>query len=167
MKPCRKLRPPTGPISPAQNAPASGTGAEQLLDHAGVVVRARGRGGCPRPLHVNSSAASPRTPVEQRAQVLVGGVGVPHLELHGRADVDALADRERAAALVGAEHVAHEEVAAVEVELVLVDDDADVQAVAHQLAFVVGRGLHELLQARHRGLARELVDEVALGAWSP
>src|SRR4029453_689605 len=26
VKPCRKLRPPTGPISPAQNAPASGIG---------------------------------------------------------------------------------------------------------------------------------------------
>ena len=38
MKPCRKLRPPTGPISPAQNAPATGNGPEQLVDDTGVVV---------------------------------------------------------------------------------------------------------------------------------
>ena len=66
--------------------------------------------------------------------------------------------------LVDAEHVAHEEVAALEVEPVLVDDETEVQPVAHQLAVVVGRRLHDLLQPRHRGLTRELVHEVALGA---
>ena len=155
MKPWRKLRPPTGPISPAQNAPASGTGPSSSSTtpaswsgsgnrRAAAVAREQQRG----------VAA---TPAEQRAQVLVGGVRVAHLELHGLADVDAVADRDRTGAAVGAEHVAHEEVAAVEVELVLVDDDPEVQALAHQLAVRFGRGLHDLLQPRHRGLAGELV----------
>ena len=38
MKPWRKFRPPTGPISPAQNAPAIGTGPSSSVDDAGVVV---------------------------------------------------------------------------------------------------------------------------------
>ena len=82
----------------------------------------------PRPLHVNSSAASPSTGSEQQAEVLVGGGGVADVELHGLPDLDPVADRERAGVLVDAEHVAHEEVAAAEVEPVLVDDDAEVQA---------------------------------------
>ncbi len=56
-----------------------------------------------------------------------------------------------------------EEVAAREVELVLVDDDPEVQTVAHQLAFGFGRDLHQLLQARHRRLTGQFVHEVAFG----
>jgi hypothetical protein len=71
---------------------------------------------------------------------------------------------DRTVATVGAEHVAHEEVTACEVELVLVDDDAEVQAVAHELALGLRCGLHDLLETGHRGPARELVDQVALRA---
>ena len=53
--------------------------------------RRRGRGRPkrwrPRPLHVNSRAASASTPGEQLPEVLVGRGGVPDVELHGLADV--------------------------------------------------------------------------------
>ena len=118
----------------------------------------------PRPLQVNSSAPAPDTPDEQATEVFVGRVRVAHLELHGLTDVDLLADRERAGRLVDAEQVAHEEVAALEVETVLVDDEAEVQPVAHELAVFVGRRLNDLLQPIHRRLPGELVREIALGA---
>jgi hypothetical protein len=47
---------------------------------------------------------------------------------------------------------------------VLVDDDAEVQPAAHQLALVVVGREHEILEAAHCGLAGELVEQVALGA---
>ena len=70
------------------------------------------------------------TRAEQVTEVFVGGGGVAHLELHGRPDVDALADRERAAGLVGAEHVADEEVAAAKSSLCSSTTTPDVQTVA-------------------------------------
>ena len=153
MKPCRKLRPPTGPISPAQNAPASGIGprssSTRPASWSGTPKRCR-----PRPLHVNSRAASASTPGEQLPEVLVGRVGVADVELHGLADADLLADRERARALVGAEQVADEEVAPAELGLVLVDDEPDVQAAAEQLALLLRGGAGELLEALDRRLAR-------------
>ena len=54
--------------------------------------------------------------------------GVADLELHGRADRHRVADGHGAGLPVGAEHAADEEVAALEVELALVDHDAAVQA---------------------------------------
>ena len=77
VKPCRKLRPPTGPSSPAQNMPATGAGADGRRDHLGVVVglaeqadapavagedqRAGGRAGRP------AARAGPRRPRRRRA----------------------------------------------------------------------------------------------------
>ena len=118
----------------------------------------------PRPLHVNSSTPSPSTPASNAAQILVGGFGVPHLELHRLPDLDLFADGQRPRLLVDPEEVADEEVAAPEVEVVLVDDEADVEALAHEPAVLVAGGLHDLLQPVHRGHPRELVREVALGA---
>jgi len=97
-------------------------------------------------------------------QILVGRVGVADVELDRLADVDHLADGQRPRRLVGAEQIAYEKVAPLEVEPVLVDDEAKVQSLAHEPAIIVGRALHDLLEPRQRGLARELVHEVALGA---
>ena len=133
MKPCRKLRPPTGPISPAQNAPASGQRPEQLVDDAGVVVGHAEQAPSPPVAREQQRGARPRRRSSSVAQVLVGGVGVADVELHGLADARRRR-RPRCAPVVavGAEHVADEEVAAAEVGLVLVDDEADVQAGAHE-----------------------------------
>ena len=164
VKPCRKFRPPIGP----DLARAERAGQRHRSRAAPRRPTASWSGSAnrwvPRPLHVKSSAPAPRHAVEQAPQVLVGGVRVAHLELHGLADLDLLADRERAGRLVDAEQVADEEVAALEVETVLVDDETDVQPLAHELAVLVARGLNNLLQPVHRGLTGELVHEVALGA---
>ena len=166
MKPWRKLRPPTGPISPAQNAPATRDRAEQLARRApaswsGTPKRCR-----PRPLQVNSergrgprrrraARAGPRRRRRRRA---------PGTARSGRRSTWSPTD-ERARLLVGAEHVAHEEVAAAELGLVLVDDEADVQAAPEQLALVVGRRSRRAPCSRvERGLPAELLDDVPLGA---
>ena len=162
VKPCRKLRPPTGPISPAQNAPASGTRPEEIVDERGVVVGATEEPG-PAPVAREQQRGVAVDRCEEQPEVLVGRGRVAHLELHGLADLEAVADGERTVVLVDAEQVADEEVAATELEAVLVDDDAEMQPAAHQLALVVVRGEHEILQAAHRGLPRELVEQVPLG----
>ena len=87
----------------------------------------------PRPLQVKSSApaggvpssAMPRSTAA--VEILVRGARVAHLQPHGLADADALADRDRAGLGVGGEDPAHEEVAALVVGLVRVDDEAEEQ----------------------------------------
>ena len=127
MKPCRKVRPPTGPISPAQNAPATGSGPSSWSTTA-ASWSGSPKNRMPRPLHVKSSAADASSPGEHLAQVLVGGGGVAHVELHRLTHRDVVADDDRAGLGITAEHVAHEEVAALEVGAVLVDHDPEVQA---------------------------------------
>ena len=163
VNPCRKLRPPTGPISPAQNAPAIGSGPSSRsttpASWSGVPKRC-----CPRPLHVNSSAPPASCAGEQRAAGLRRrrprrGRGTARSGRRSR--------RRRSRArrsLVGAEHVADEEVAPPELDLVLVDDEADVQTVADQLAVFVARRGRAVLEPRQRGLTGELLDPVPLGA---
>ena len=117
MKPWRKFRAPTGPISPAQKHPATGSGPSSWSTSAGVVVG------------LAEQALAPAVAGEQQggvglgggqqvAQVLVGGVGVADVELHRPARRDDVADGDGAAALVGAHHVADEEVAPAELGLV-------------------------------------------------
>ena len=163
MNPWRKLRPPTGPISPAQNAPAVGSGPRSWsttpASWSGTPKNRR-----PRPLHVNSSAAERVDAGQHLAQVLVGGRGVAHVELHGLADGDVVAHHDGAGRLVAAEHVAHEEVAASEVGLVLVDHDAEVQAGAHERAVLLRRRGRAVLHALDRRRPGELLDAVALAA---
>ncbi len=68
MKPCRKLRPPTGPISPAHEPPAMGSGPSSSS------IRAASWSGTPksrlpRPLQVNSRAPAPdRLPAGEAAR---------------------------------------------------------------------------------------------------
>ena len=72
------------------------------------------------------------------AQVLVGGLGVADVELDGLADADQVGDRD-GPGVVGPDHVADQEVAALERLLVLVDHPADVQAVLDPPLVVGGR----------------------------
>ena len=89
---------------------------------------------------------------------------VADLELQRLADLDVVADRDRADVGVGAQHVADEEVTAGEVGLVLVDDQPDREALAQQVAFGLVGGRGELLESLEGGLAAELDDQVAVGA---
>ena len=66
---------------------------------------------------------------------------------------------------VQAEDVAHQEVAALEVAAVLVDDAADVQALLEQVLVLRVEALPELLQLLQRRFAAQLPDDVVLGAW--
>ena len=137
--------------------------AEQVLHHAGVVVG-----------HGEEVAATPVAGEQQRRlgvdpgqhlpEILVGGAGVPDVELHGLAHRDLLADRQRARALLGTEQVADEEVAPAELGLVLVDDESHVEAAAQQLAFLFRRRAGEVLEALDRRLPAQLLDEVVLAA---
>ena len=66
MNPCTKLRPPTGPISPAHSAPAIGSGPEQPVDDAGVVV-GRAEEVLPAPVAREQQRAAGVVAGEQRA----------------------------------------------------------------------------------------------------
>ena len=106
--------------------------AEQVLHHAGVVV------GDGEEVTATSVAREQQRglgvdPGKHLPEILVGGAGVPDVELHGLSHRDLLADRQRALALVGTEQVADEEVAAAELGLVLVDDEPDVESAPQQL----------------------------------
>ena len=157
MKPCRKFSPADRPDLAGAERARDRERPEQLVDHAGVVVG-----------HAEEPAAAAVAREEQRglgldaaeqlAQVLVGGRRVADVELHRLADGDVVADDDRARGLVAAEHVAHEEVAAAEVGLVLVDDDAEVQAGTHErpvlLARLGGGVLHAVRSRRARRAPR-------------
>src|SRR5207247_2795020 len=75
---------------------------------------------------------------QQRAQVFTGGGAVPDLELHGLPDPDVVGDRQAAGLLVDPDQVADQEVPALELALVLVNDDPQVQC-ALGLALLGGR----------------------------
>ena len=64
--------------------------------------------------------------------------------------------------LARTEHAADQEVAAPELGLVLVDDDADLQPLGQQQPLVVGQRLGHLGEPLERGLAAELADDVVL-----
>ena len=89
--------------SSAASSPASWSGSANIRD--------------PRPLQVNSRAPAagrpPRTVfswVQDAPEILVGRLGVPHVELHGLAHLDVLAHRDGAGFGVGAEDAADQEV---------------------------------------------------------
>src|SRR5262249_37221510 len=71
--------------------------------------------------------------VEHVAEVLVGGGRVAHLVLGGGADLDDVADLDGAGVGVPAHDGADEEVAAAKVELVLVNDPAELDAAVEEL----------------------------------
>ena len=91
---------------------------------------------CPRPLQVKTRAASPVGVGEHRPQVLVGGHGVAHLELDGRAHLHAIADGQGPLEPIRAHDAADEEVAALERRPVLVDGDAELQPRGQERSFL-------------------------------
>ena len=93
---------------------------------------------------------------EAQAEVLVGGLGVADVELDGLSDPDQVGDLD-GSRVVGPDHVADQEVAALERSLIFVDHPADVQAVLEPALIVFGELLEHLAQrlpARGGGRAR-------------
>ena len=103
VKPCRWLRPPTGPISPPAKKPATRGGAEPApttvsASWSARAEQRRARGRCRRTAaHRARPPPSVRNRAEHRLQLVVRGVGVADLEAHRAADLDDVADHDRAA----------------------------------------------------------------------
>ncbi len=114
-------------------------------------------------MQVNSSDASPFHLTEERTQVLVGGDGVANLELDRRADLDPVADGEGLTIPHRTHHTAYQEVAPVEVQLVLVDHPAQVQALGGELPVLGRELLDHRLQLVERRDAGQLEQQVAVG----
>ncbi len=167
VKPCRKLRPPTGPISPAAKKPAVGRPAQLTVDQPGVVVgdaehapaaavagEDEGAGG-----GTTRQRIDPYT--ELAPQILVGRAGIAGVQSHDLTGTDARADGDPSGVAIGAEQATDEEVALLVVGLAALDHDAHEQAPGDQRALVRGEladdGL-DRLQGRSPG---ELVDHVA------
>ena len=112
---------------------------EQLVDAGRRRGRARRSSWRPRPLQVNRSAAAAASPASISRRSSSAAAASRTWNCTVWPTVIVVADHDRAGRLVAAEHVAHEEVAALEVDVVLVDDDAEVQARAHQRAVLLAR----------------------------
>src|SRR3954451_18750460 len=139
----------------------SGTAFDVGVDDLCVVIRSTEEVGAAAVAGEHERALS-LAPGHQLAQIVIGGRGVAHLELHRRADIDLVADRDRADVAVTAEHGANEEVAAVEFDLVLVDDAAEVDPSLRQLAFFGVELLQQFDEALECRAARQLVDDAAI-----
>ncbi len=167
VKPCKKFRPPIGPISPWANRPATGT-SPKISCTARASWCGLGKSRVPRPLHVNSSAPAGPWVVcdwaaEQFSQVFVGGPGIAHMELHGLARPDKVANPDRARLPIGADHVADQKIAARELVAIFADRAAEVQAVLDHF-FLVGAECAEcLVQLLEGRLAPQLGNDVLLG----
>src|SRR5208283_2939771 len=112
-----------------------------LVDHAHVVI---GLVEEPRAAAVACEEQRPDRPscwfasLEQTAQIFIGGFGVADMELDGLANTDHVRDLD-GTGIIGPHHVAHQEVAALERALVLVDHPADVQAILNSPLIVAGK----------------------------
>jgi 3-oxoacyl-[acyl-carrier protein] reductase len=102
--------------------------------------------------------------VQCAAQVLVGRLRVPDVELDGLADLDLVANRDGPRVGVGADHAADQEVALARLGPVLVDDHAQLQALGQQLLVPAGQRGGHLAQPDQGRTPAELVDQVAVGA---
>ena len=168
VKPCRKLRPPTGPISPAQKKPP--TGAASASSTASASWSATPNMPRPRPLQVNISApAAPPSPIAPACTASASRrsasaeIAVADVQAHGLTDPHLLADRDGAGLAIGADDRPDEEVAALVLGPVLVDHDSDQHPLGDLAALGFGQirdHLADPLQGRPEG---ELGDHVALG----
>ena len=86
------------------------------------------------------------------------------MQPHHLSGAHVLAERDRAAFGVGADHAADEEVTLLVLGLAGVDHDAEQEARSDQLTLRPAEGLEDLTELDERGLAGELVDDAALGA---
>src|SRR5581483_341642 len=109
-------------------------------------------------------AAAAEPGVEALAEILVGAGGVAAVEAKRLADAHLLADGETARRLVEPDDAADQEVAATVLRPVLVDDDPGEETLRDELPLRRGERGHVGAQPVERPLARELEDEVALGA---
>jgi hypothetical protein len=106
---CIALRPAIGPTSPAAKNPASGIPLSSYWIVAAVLWSAAPNIRRPRPPQVNNSAPTgrPGGSAPTRSTARRRSLSAPHrvtdLELHGRADLDDLADLDRPGRGVGAE----------------------------------------------------------------
>ena len=114
--------------------PRKGDRAEHVLDDLGVVVGARRRGAAPRPVQEKRSAPRPSTPASSSRRSSSAASASRTWNWTVRADGDARPDRRSSRPAARAEHAAHQEVAAAELGLVLVDDDPELQPVREQAA---------------------------------
>src|SRR4029450_7834558 len=96
VKPCRKFRPATGPISPSANKPATGRPGHVSASTPASWCGSGDRRG-PRPLRKLRLRAA-----EQFAQILVGRLVVADVELHGLAGTHVIADGDGPAIRIGA-----------------------------------------------------------------
>ena len=118
VNPCRKLRPPTGPISPAAKNPAAGIPPRSSCDGARVVVghaeHLRGRGRCRRTA-ARRPARRPDSAVirnaQRPAQILVRRARVAGVQADDLTRLDRRRRPRRRRSTVGAEHAAHQKVA--------------------------------------------------------
>jgi NAD(P)-dependent dehydrogenase (short-subunit alcohol dehydrogenase family) len=139
-------------------------------DETGVVV---GLGEQPRAAAVageqqrpggSAAAEGSGFALQGAAQVLIGRLRVPDVELDGLADLDLVAHRDGPRVGVGADHAADQEVALARLGPVLVDDHAQLQALGQQLLIPGGQRGGHLAQPDQRRTPAELVDEAAVGA---
>src|SRR5208282_2745518 len=84
------------------------------------------------------------------------------MELDGLANTDHVRDLD-GTGIIGPHHVAHQEVAALERALVLVDHPADVQAILNSPLIVAGKLLKHVPERLQRGAAAQLADDVRVG----
>ena len=103
-----------------------------------------------------------RLPLEEGAQVLVRGGRVPHVELDGLPHLDPVPYRERPALRVHPYHCPDQEVPALQLGLVLVDDTTHVEAPTDQLAVFGPKRSHQFLQSLEGRPTSQLVDDVPL-----
>ena len=85
---------------------------------------------------------------------MVRAVGVADVQPDDLPGLDVGADRDRARVGVGAEQAAHEEVAALELGLAGVDDDAEQQPLGDLVALALGQRRDRLAQRRRARGAR-------------
>ena len=165
----KKFRRPIGANSPLPKNPIEREVAEPLADQRHVVV-----GDAEEPAPAAGAvevAAEGRPPaaqarrhlVEHRPQILARGLGVADLELHGLAHPHALGDRQRPARLIGADEVAHEEVAPLERRLGGIHREAGEDAGALDARLGVRQRADRLAQHLERRTIRDPVNHVGLG----
>ena len=167
VKPWRKLRPPTGPISPAQKNPPAGAPSASSsaiaswsgdVEHvrAAAVAGEQQRAGraarrrAPRPAARSASRRSSSAVAPSRTCMRT----VWPTRTRSPSAIEPLVG-------VGAEDRADEEVAALVLGLVLVDHDAEHQALGGERLLARVELGDRLAQALDRGLRRELLDHVA------
>ena len=126
--PWTKLRPPTGPNSPAEEHPPRGTGPSACCS-ARASWWATSKSRDPRPLQVNSRAAVGPLPLQEEVQLVMRRPFVAPVEPHRAAYGDPVVHGHRARRPVHPDHVPDEEVARSRLDLMLVDEATEEQPV--------------------------------------